>query len=151
MAYTNIALSKFITQDKNDALPNSQGLNSVGFGPLKADASGVVSAITPSATTGYVLTSVGTSADPVWSPCPIYCGIAAIGTTTNPTITISGLTGITSTAVIVATMSYTTTVPSGGAKICPVSVQSYTSTSFDVQVQGAPSAGANICWAVLKR
>jgi len=66
MAYTNIALTKFITQEKNDALPNSQGLNLVGVGPLKVDSSGVVSALTPSATTGYVLTSTGNTTDPTW-------------------------------------------------------------------------------------
>ncbi len=65
MAYTNIALSKFISQQKNDALPNSQGLDVLGVGPLVTDSSGVLTAITPGAS-GFVLTSTGASTQPTW-------------------------------------------------------------------------------------
>jgi hypothetical protein len=65
MAYTNIALTKFISQEKNDALPNSQGINTLGVGPIVTDTSGVLSAVTPS-TSGYVLTSTGPSTQPTF-------------------------------------------------------------------------------------
>jgi hypothetical protein len=153
MAYTNIALTKFISQEKNDALPNSQGLNLVGYGPLKANSSGVISAITPTNTNQVFMSgsTTGTTEDPVWRSFPIYSAVTAIAATLNPSITITGLTDMTTFAIVTATMTYLSSPPPSAADILPCAWQLVDDTSIKIFVNGTPGTGAYISWAVLKK
>jgi len=153
MAYTNIALTKLLCQEKNDALPNSQGLNLVGFGPLKANSSGVVSAINPTNTNQVLMSgsTSGTGEDPVWRPFPIYSGNTAIAATLNASITITGLTDMTTFANVQATMTYLSSPPPSAAGILSCAWQLVDDTSIKIFVNGTPGASAYISWAVLKK
>jgi hypothetical protein len=106
MAYTNIALTKFISQEKNDALPNSQGLNAVGNGPLVADSSGVITALTPGAA-GTVLTAQA-SGQPQWATP------SASGAPTGAIYWVGSSTGATG---LTAEVDLGTTLTSGLVKV----------------------------------